>query len=456
MLNISKIRVNDEVLDKYRLHALSTLSSPKTARTFAKWIQGIVLALILILFLPWQQNISGTGSVTALDPEGRPQTIQNIIGGRIEKWYVQEGAFVEEGDTLLVISEVKDEYFDPEILKRYQEQIQAKREAIEGYKLKINALNQQLTALRTGLDFSLQKMRNKITQSRMKVVSDSTDLLAFQKNYEITQSRLARYEDGFKDGLFSLTDLESRRLKIQEEAAKLISQQNKLDISRQEFINARIELNSITADYQDKIAKANSDRSSALSSLADGESELSKLINKYASIEVRQGNYVVRAPQSGFLVKAMKAGIGETIKEGESVATLQPDNSQIAVEVYVNPMDVALVSPGREVRLEFDGWPALQFAGWPGVSVGTFGGTVSVIDQVNSANGKFRLLVVPKKGEEWPAAIRQGSGVYGWVMLSDVPVWYEIWRQLNGFPPNLNESEIEKLTTKSSADGAKK
>ena len=211
-------------------------------------------------------------------------------------------------------------------------------------------------------------------------------------------------------------------------------------------------MNSLNAEYQEKIAKANSDRSSAISSLAEAEAELSKLENKYASVQVRQDNYVVRAPQTGYVVKAMKAGLGETIKEGETIATLQPENPQIAAELYVNPMDVPLISTGREVRLEFDGWPALQFAGWPGVSVGTFGGEVAVIDRVGSGNGKFRLLVKPKPGEEWPAAIRQGSGVYGWVMLSDVPVWYEIWRQLNGFPPDLNQTEIDKITTKSSAE----
>ncbi|MPR36901.1 HlyD family secretion protein [Salmonirosea aquatica] len=456
MLNISRNRVNDEMVDKYQLHALGTLSTPKTARRFARWMQGIILMLVVILFLPWQQNISGTGSVTALSTQDRPQTVQNIVGGRIEAWYVQEGDYVKAGDTLAILSETKDEYIDPQVLPRIQEQIEAKKQGITGYENKVAALGQQLVALEDALGLSLNKARNKLKQSQMKVVSDSTDLVAVKINYEITKNRLGRYEEGYKSGLFSLTDLESRRLKAQEEAAKVVSQQNKLDIARQELLNARIELGSLQAEYREKLAKARSDRSSAISSQAEAASELSKLQNKYASVAIRQGNYVVRAPQSGYVVRAMKAGLGETIKEGETIATLQPENPAIAVELYVNPMDVALVSPGREVRLEFDGWPALQFAGWPGISVGTFGGKVAVIDRIGSANGKFRLLVRPKPGEEWPAAIRQGSGVYGWVMLSDVPIWYEIWRQLNGFPPNLNQSEIDKITTKSSADGKKK
>lgn len=447
MLNLSRRRVNDEVLEKYNLHALGTLYNPRTARVFARWIRYIMLFLVVVLFLPWQQNITGTGTVTALSPSGRPQTIQNFIPGRIEEWHVQDGDYVAKGDTLLRLSETKDEYLDPQLNLRLDEQIAAKRESIDSYEQKIRALAQQQDALQDALRFSLQKSQNKVVQARLKVTSDSTELLASQRAYQISQNRLQRYEEGFLKGLFSLTDLESRRLKVQEDYAKMITQQNKLNIARQELANALVELRSVQAEYQEKIAKAISDRSTALASLADAESELSKLQNKSASVEIRQDNYIVRAPQSGYVVKVMKAGLGETIKEGETIATLQPLDPTLAVELYVNPMDVALISPGREVRLEFDGWPALQFGGWPGVSVGTFGGTVSVIDRVNSTNGKFRLLVAPKEGEQWPQSIRLGSGVYGWVMLSDVPIWYEIWRQLNGFPPNMTQSEINKITS---------
>ena len=158
---------------------------------------------------------------------------------------------------------------------------------------------------------------------------------------------------------------------------------------------------------------------------------------------------MVRAPQDGYVVRSFKAGIGELIKEGETIATLQPAHPAVAVELYVRPMDVPLIQRGRTVRLQFDGWPAIQFSGWPTVSVGTFGGEVIVIDAVNSVNGKYRLLVTPKQkpgDQPWPAQLRVGSGVYGWVMLDDVPIWYELWRQLNGFPPSLKEEPKEEKT----------
>ncbi|HEV7380400.1 MAG TPA: HlyD family secretion protein, partial [Dyadobacter sp.] len=172
------------------------------------------------------------------------------------------------------------------------------------------------------------------------------------------------------------------------------------------------------------------------------QGEIAKLRNEISNTEIRRGLYVVRAPQTGFVVKTLKAGIGENIKEGESIATLQPDAPFVAAEIYVDAMDVPLILMDSDVRLQFEGWPSVQFSGWPSVAVGTFAGKVSVIDLVSSNSGKYRLLVkptdpVPSKDQPWPKQLRQGSGVYGRVILRSVPVWYEIWRQLNGFPPSL-------------------
>lgn len=438
MLHISR---NDPDFEGVGMNSLKTLSSRKTGRRLARWIVGILITLLVVLFMPWQQNINGNGTVTALTPEDRPQTVQNIIAGRIEEWHVREGQTVQKGDTILVLSEIKDDYFDPNLPQRLSEQVGAKENAVEGYEMKIGALDNQLSALRNALRLSLQKARNKVLQSGAKVQSDSVDLANERIQFRIAEVRFERFQKGYQDGLFSKTDLESRELSFQSARAKLVSAENKLAISRQDLINSRIELSSIEAEYQKEIAKSVSDRSSAVSSLGDGQKELSELRNKVANVTVRRNQYVLRAPQSGIVVKALKQGVGETLKEGEAICTLQPLRPQMAVELYVKAMDVPLIQKGREVRLRFDGWPALQFSGWPSVSVGTFGGTVTVIDQVNSNNGEYRLLVTPNVNHDvqWPAQLRLGSGVYGWVMLDNVPVWYEIWRQLNGFPPSLKE-----------------
>ncbi|HAI76607.1 MAG TPA: biotin attachment protein [Microscillaceae bacterium] len=447
---MSKGKIDKKFIET-NTYSLKTLSTPRTARVLSVWLVGIGGLIFLSLFLPWQQNVEATGTLTALNPQDRPQEVHTAIPGRIKEWRVIEGQFVNKNDTLVVLEEIKDDYFDPELLRRLEDQLNAKRDAILATNRKLGALDSQLGALGQGLQLSLQKAQNKYQQALLKVTSDSAEYQAEKVNYEVAKIQFDRYNTLYEQSLISLTELERRKLKLQETGAKLISLENKYLVSKNEMINTLIELNSLRAEYGDKIAKSESDKSSALGYLADAQSELAKLKNKYANMVIRNNQYYILAPQDGYIVKAMKSGIGETIKETDGIATIMPAEPDVAAEIYVRAMDVPLLAKGRHVRLEFDGWPALQFSGWPSVSVGTFGGSVKVIDYVDSKEGKFRVLVVPEKGEKWPKQLRIGSGVYGWVMLDDVPVWYEIWRQLNGFPPSLyaEPDENEKKDTKS-------
>ncbi|MDB5267616.1 MAG: biotin attachment protein [Hymenobacter sp.] len=441
MLNLSNQHVAKEVWEKVPRQSRPELLRINGSRRLGRILLVVGVLFVIALFLPWRQTISGTGTLTALTPQDRPQTVQNQIAGRIEHWNVREGQLVRKGDTLLTISEIKDEYFDPNLPERLSEQLTAKRGNVAANAAKIAATDQQMAALRATLEVQLESARNKMEQAANYLNSDRADLVAIQNFYQTSQARLARYEEGYKNGLFSLTDIETRRLKLQEDLAKVTAQRNKVASSQQGLANARIELANLRAKYGQDLAKTLSDRSSAVSSRASSEGEVAALRNKISNVAVRRGLYVVRAPQTGYVVRALKAGIGETIKEGESIATLQPESPLLAAEVYVRAMDVPLIQRGRQVRLQFDGWPAIQFSGWPSAAVGTFGGFVSVIDVVSSSGGKYRLLVRPSQPQpgdkRWPRQLRLGSGVQGWVILDSVPVWYEIWRQLNGFPPTL-------------------
>ncbi|WP_233525716.1 HlyD family secretion protein [Chitinophaga silvisoli] len=419
------------------------------SRTLGKIISICLVIFFIILLMPWRQTIPGRGTVTALTPEDRPQTVQNQIGGRIEHWAVREGQEVKKGDTILVISETSQSYFDPELPMRLEEQLEAKRNSESAAVQKMEATTAQIEAMKRGLQYQLSAAENKVRQSENYVRSDSADLVAVQNYYETSKARLARYESGYKNGLFSLTDIETRRLKLQEDNAKVIGQQNKLNTSKQALLNALIDLDNIRAKYQESLAKAQSDMSSAISSRASVKGDIAKLRNDISNISIRRGLYVVRAPQDGYVVKTLKAGIGENIKEGESIATLQPLHPQVAAELYVNAMDVPLILDTSDVRLQFEGWPSVQFSGWPSVAVGTFAGKVWAIDRVSSNGGKYRLLIkpttpVPENDEAWPVQLRQGSGVYGRIILRSVPLWYEIWRQLNGFPPSLEKEPSTK------------
>lgn len=413
------------------------IREPKLEKSIARWVLGIFGLLILITFLPWTQNIRSNGEVTTLKPEDRPQTIHTTIAGRIEKWHVAEGEFIKKGDTIISLSETKNEYFDPQLLTRITEQIEAKKSSLAATIQKSEALREQIEALRSGLVFSIEKAENKIQQGQLKIQSDSIDVVAIKTDYEIAALQFERQETLYLQGLKSRTEFEARKLKLQESSAKQFSTNNKFFTSKNELLNASIELNSIEAEYNDKIAKAESELNATIAYINDLKGEISKLNNYYANLEIRSSFYAIYAPQDGYLVKALISGIGETVKEGEAVASVMPANPELAVALYVRPLDLPLLEVGREVRLQFDGWPALAFAGWPNVSFGTFGGEIAVIDNIDS-QGNYRILVVPDYQEgKWPDALRVGSGVYGWAMLNDVPIWYELWRQFNGFPADF-------------------
>lgn len=434
----------------------STAFDKVAKKNTGKWLSNSLLVLFLwaliFMFLPWTQNINSSGRVTALNPGERPQTIHATIPGRIEKWFVEEGQFVKEGDTIVFISEVKDDYFDPQLLSRTKSQIDAKELAMQSYQQKVVALDNQINALRENLTLKLKQAQNKLIQAELKISSDSIEFRAARNNFEIAEKQFNRQQELYKQGLVSLTNLEVRELKFQESIAKLISAENKLISSQNEYINAKIELNAIKNEYADKIAKSQSERASALSQQFDAGVEVAKLKNQLSNYSIRAGFRFITAPQDCYINKALITGVGETMKEGDPIVSITPALHNKAVELFVPPVDLPLVRIGDKVRIIFDGWPVFVFSGWPNVSFGTFGGVVVAIDQNVSENGQFRILVASDDNDvEWPKQIRMGGGAKGILLLKDVPIWYEIWRQLNGFPPDFYEPATVIKTNKNKA-----
>jgi multidrug resistance efflux pump len=395
------------------------------------------------MFIPWTQNIRAIGNVTTLKPDQRPQTIHSVIAGRIEKWFVQEGDFVEKGDTILFISEVKDDYFDPNLLSRTQEQLKAKEMSVDSYMEKVRALDKQIDALVQTADLKLKQVKNKYRQAQLKVVADSMDYQAYKVNFDIAKTQMDRFQGLYDKGLKSLTELENKRNSMQKAQAEMIAGENKLLTSRNELINAEVELVAIQAKYRDEIAKAESDKYTAMSSMYDAEAVVTKLQNQYMNYSIRTGLYYITAPQNGYITKAIQSGIGETIKEGTPIISIMPADYDLAVAMYIKPIDLPLLQQGSPVRIQFDGWPAIVFSGWPNTSYGTYGGKVFAIDNFISDNGKYRVLVAPDKDDHpWPDALRVGAGANNMLLLKDVPIWYELWRQINGFPPDYYKPQF--------------
>jgi multidrug efflux pump subunit AcrA (membrane-fusion protein) len=437
--------INDDIessSDNTSLQSYQNLYLVNKKSAVKKWMYGILIALIVIAFLPWTQTILAKGSVTTLLQEQRPQEVNTLIAGKVLNWHVKEGDHVNAGDTILQLGEVKVEYFDPQLLARTQQQIESKKLAVKGYENKAGSSETQITALTEAKNLKLQQLDNKIKQQFLKLQSDSIDAAASNNEYGISKRQMEAAKTMYDSGVISLSDFERRKISLQSSVAKRIGNESKYLQSKQELNNLFLEKNAIIQDYTDKISKAEGDKFSSLSNIASGEAEVSKLQNTYSNYDIRNQLYYVTAPQSGQITKAKKAGLGEMVKEGEMLVEIVPDKIQLAVELFMEPMDLPLVSKGQKMRFVFDGFPAIVFSGWPESSYGTFGGKVAAIENAVSSNGKFRVLVMEDPAEKkWPSQLRMGGAAQGIGLLKDVSIWYELWRNINGFPPEYYQSK---------------
>jgi multidrug resistance efflux pump len=445
MLNISnKNSIPTSNLEKHS--AVQQLNNPKHYKILNKILIIFSVVSVIFIFLPWTQNISGSGAVTTLKPNQRPQTIQSLISGRIEKWYVNEGDYVEKGDTILFISEIKEDYLDPNLVENTKNQRDAKVDAVVAYEGKVGALDSQMGAINNERNLKSKQAKNKIKQAILKIKSDSMDLEAIKTQIKIANTQFKRAVQLNREGLKPLTDVEEKRLKLQEIEAKIITQENKLLSSENELINARVEISRINAEYSEKFSKAQSDQYTAQSNKYDTKAQVNKLENQYQNYKIRNGMYYITAPQNGYVNRALKSGLGENIKEGTPIVSIMPAKYDIAVETYVSPNDFPLIQKGEKVRVWFDGWPTIVFSGWPNLSYGTFGGKIVAIENFISENGKYRILIAPDEEDKhkWPKQLSIGSGAQTMALLNEVPIWFEVWRTLNGFPPNYYKTIKEK------------
>ena len=316
---------------------LRGLKPPRVMRAFAVLvIVSIVTALLFITLVPWVQTAQGTGSVIAFDPRDRQQNITSLVPGRLDRWYVTDGARVEAGDPIARVIDL-----DPDFLSR----LAAERAQ------KVAELDATAAAMATS--------RRDVT----------------------------RMQTLYAEGLAARRDMELAQIKVADYAAKLAS--------------ARAEINKIDVNLR------------------------------------RQSEQLIRAPRNGRIMRVASIDTATIVKQGDVLATFVPEQSRRVVELYMDGRDIPLIQVGRRVRMEFEGWPAIQFSGWPSVAKGYFDGQVAAVDMNASPNGLFRLLVIESPDRDpWPdeRSVRLGAKVRGWVQMNTVPIWFELWRLLNDFP----------------------
>ena len=451
------------------ISSLKLMETPHALRPVAFAILLLLLILVLsLIYVPWQQSVTGYGRVIVFSPMDRPQSIEAQIPGRLIRWNAVEGQEIRTGEVIAEIEDIDSKFLINDQAERLEEQRQFLQTGLTESLAREKALTAQLGDVDSSRNLAMPAAEQRWRQAQDRLLVAEQTATQARQGVVTSELNLKRLEELFGKGLRSKRDLELAELDIITAKTRLESTLASLEVARKDLEVARLDRDRVGNDTSAQVNALRASVASVRETIAKTRSDLQKLEIDLGNVRRRTEQRLIRAPQDGKLVRVTRVGPGETVKAGDELAVLAPQTSDQAVELYLSDYDAPLVSVGRQVRLNFAGWPAIQFVGWPSIAVGTFAGKVKVIDAVDDGVNRFRIIVSPDeeaiasgREEEWPALnlLRPGAEVNGWVMLDVVSVGFELWRQFNAFPPTVSRGPIgekPKVEFNSSRDKQKK
>lgn len=417
------------------IETFKVVRAAETPRWIAKPSLWLGVMFVMLLFglplSPWQQAASGLGKVVAFAPVDREQIFEAPVKGRIVEWFVVEGQHVKAGDKIVELEDI-----DPNYVERLEANRDAAMARVSAAQEQADAYGDQALTLARAADTTVEAARLEVKMAEQKLQAVMQTFNAEKTNFATSKLNVERVEQLYSEGLSSKRDLELAELNIAKSKAEMNKAQAAVTEAESAVLAKKAMLLQKGAEAQAKVASSKAQAQKAASDVAKAQEEATKIEVDLA----RQSSRIVTAPRDGTILRINGSQGAKTVKEGEQLGVLVPDTGSRAVELFVDGNDAPLITPGREVRLQFEGWPAVQFVGWPSVAVGTFGGKVALVDALGRENGRFRIVVLPDEEDQtWPDAryLRQGIKAKGWVLLNQVSLGYELWRQFNGFPVSL-------------------
>lgn len=409
----------------------------------------IVVSIIAMVFVPWRQTARGVGTVVALDPQQRPQPVLSQSKGVVSyvKPGLREGTYVKQGEVVLRLTP-----FAAEGVSQIETQIIAteskKAAALSSLEVSKQALELQIRSgesLSESLKQDFEAARQKWEQTQNEVTSLQAEL-----DDKVNQLRIA--EEVAAKGIISKEELFTKRRVVESAKAKVLKAENAVQEQYAALLSKEDEIES-------KKQKIDIDNRTANQKVLEAMQKINTIEKEILDLRNKRGEYDrldIKAPRSGRIQQWYGLEGSDAVKEGDRLFVIVPDADELAVEMKVSGNDMPLIHEGDRVRLQFEGWPAVQFVGWPSVAVGTFGGKVNRVFPTDDGMGNFRVVVSPDnhfpREDGWPddRYLRQGVRANGWVLLARVSLGYEIWRQLNGFPPVVSDQEPGKSKDKDS------
>ncbi len=424
-------------VSRANLPAIELVQSTRAAWRLANLLVILlVICIAAMLFVPWQQSAKGTGKVVAYVPQERQQTVMSPAKGIVVNVSdeLKEGMRVKQGEFILEIepsaSNLKEQLGRQ--LQDLQTKIATAQTKAEVYAQNVIDFQAAQIAAVDAADELVEAAQAKWEAERSLVAGYEAKELQARLNF---QRQKGLSEKGIKP------EVEIEKLKMDWDVAKsdLESLKQKITAAEGEWEAKKDERIQKEREAKTKVDYARGMQQDALGQVATIQKDMRDIEIKLSELD----RMTIYAPRDGTIFRMPVFERGQTLKEGDALFTIVPDTSERVVELWISGNDMPLVQRGDHVRLQFEGWPAVQFVGWPSVAVGTFGGEVVAVDPADDGKGKFRIQIKESQADEWPSDryLRQGVRANGWVMLSQVPLGYEIWRQLNDFPPVVTPNE---------------
>jgi len=431
--------------------------------TASRAILTILLVFLIILeFVPWTQTIQAQGQVSAYTPYDRPQQIESRITGRVKAWHIFEGVKVKKGELVGELEDYDPIYMAPEILPLFEQRKDALEKTRQAALGRADQLTRRIGEMKKLVQAAVPSAEARVVEADNRVREAQQKVEQLKIDVETAQLNVDRHRQLVRDGLVSQRELE---LTIQTEIgakAGLQAAQANLLASEQSRSALNFGRDQISADVNQQLIDAMASRDNAIAEAAKATEQLAEMAYKQQGVQQRIEAAKLYAPMDGTVVKMARVGINETVKQGDNLVTISPLASDPAIEMVAEGLDAPLLSPGRKVKILFFGVPAIPLPAWPGLMAGTRSGVIKVVDQIDDGKGNYRFWVVPDPDDPqpWPeqAQVRQGTRVLGWVILNRVPLWYELWRRFNFFPPDYMEREpsiFEMFAPRSAGQGIK-
>jgi multidrug efflux pump subunit AcrA (membrane-fusion protein) len=441
----------DDLATSEQLRSWEAVQIPERLRFSARLAVKLILLFgLIIAFVPWTQTITATGLLSAYSPYERPQDIEAQITGRLKKWHVFEGVRVKQGELILEMDDYDPQFMSPELLTLLDQQKQAleqnRRAAMERAEQLDKRIGEMQNLVKSAVPSAEARVRegeNKVREAEQRVTSAKIDVDTAELNVN-RNKQLAEH------GLVSQRELELSIQAAISSKADLQAAEANLKAAKQAMLALSFGRDQVSAEMLQRLMEAEAARAGALADAAKATDQLAGVSLRLSNAIERRAASRIFAPADGTVVRMSEVGPGETVRQGDKLVRISPTSADKAAELVADGIDAPLLNVGRKVRLLFYGIPAIPLPAWPELMAGTYGGIIKVVDQVDDGKGNFRFWVVPDPEDRpWPeqAHVRQGTRVMGWVILNRVPLWYELWRRFNLFPPDYQEGPPTLLDT---------